>query len=92
VQQLDIADPLRVIIADLIETVRITNEVQEEMNNRYRKNREKEAEQVKETQVTSMWVNADFPPPAPGHGQGQQEEAAGWVGANGYGQQEQQRR
>jgi hypothetical protein len=63
VQQLDIADPLRVIIADLIETVRITNEVQEEMNSRYRKNREKEAEQVKESQVTSMWVNADFPPP-----------------------------
>jgi hypothetical protein len=28
VQQLDIDDPLRVILADLIETVRITNEVQ----------------------------------------------------------------
>ncbi len=63
VQQLDIADPLRVIIADLIKTVRITNEVQEEMNSRYRKSRETEAAQVKDSQVTSMWVNADFPPP-----------------------------
>ena len=90
VQQLDIADSLRVIIADLIETVRITNEVQEEMNSRYRKSREMEAAQVKDSQVTSMWVNADFPPPTPGLGQGQQKKVARWVGADGQGQQEQE--
>ncbi len=36
VQQLDIEDPLRAVIADLIETVRLSNEVQEEMHQRFR--------------------------------------------------------
>ncbi len=58
VQQLDIEDPLRALIADLIETVRISNEVQEEMHQRYRKS------QVQEASNVSMWVSSDFPPPA----------------------------
>jgi hypothetical protein len=57
VQQLDIEDPLRAVIADLIETVRISNEVQEEMHQRYRKS------QVQEASNVSMWVSSDFPPP-----------------------------
>jgi hypothetical protein len=56
VQQLDIEDPLRALIADLIETVRISNEVQEEMHQRYRKS------QVQEASNVSMWVSSDFPP------------------------------
>jgi hypothetical protein len=57
VQQLDIEDPLRAVIADLIETVRLSNEVQEEMHQRYRKG------QVQEASDVSMWVSSDFPPP-----------------------------
>ncbi len=63
VQQLDIDDPLRVILADLIETVRITNEVQEEIHSKQRKSREQAVAVEKECEIFSMWDRSDFPPP-----------------------------
>ncbi len=65
VQQLDIDDPLRVILADLIETVRITNEVQEELHSKQRKSREQSvaAAVEKESEIFSIWERSDFPPP-----------------------------
>jgi hypothetical protein len=66
VQQLEIQDPLRVILADLIETVRITNEVQEELHN---KMKAKKASLQSSEYVSSIWDASDFPahpPPAGG--------------------------
>jgi hypothetical protein len=65
VQQLDIDDPLRVILADLIETVRITNEVQEELHSKQRKSREQAVAAAvgKESEIFSIWDRSDFPPP-----------------------------
>jgi hypothetical protein len=66
VQQLEIQDPLRVILADLIETVRITNEVQEELHN---KMKAKRASPQSSEYVSSIWDASDFPahpPPAGG--------------------------
>jgi hypothetical protein len=63
VQQLDIDEPLRVILADLIETVRITNEVQEELHSKQRKSREQAAAVEKDCELFSMWDRSDFPPP-----------------------------
>jgi hypothetical protein len=66
VQQLEIQDPLRVILADLIETVRITNEVQEELHTKLKAKR---APTQGNEYVTSIWNASDFPahpPPAGG--------------------------
>ena len=66
VQQLEIQDPLRVILADLIETVRITNEVQEELHT---KMKAKRASPQSSEYVSSIWDASDFPahpPPAGG--------------------------
>jgi hypothetical protein len=66
VQQLEIQDPLRVILADLIETVRITNEVQEELHTKLKA---KKASLQSSEYVSSIWEASDFPahpPPAGG--------------------------
>ena len=65
VQQLDIDDSLRVVIADLIEAVRISNEVQEEVHNRYKDRKECSSNCSKESQYVTMWDSADFPAPTP---------------------------
>ncbi len=58
VQQLEIQDPLRVIIADLIETVRITNEVQGELHTKLKAKR---ASTQGNEYVSSIWEVSDFP-------------------------------
>jgi hypothetical protein len=66
VQQLEIQDPLMVILADLIETVRITNEVQEELHTKLKAKR---APPQGSEYVSSIWDASDFPahpPPAGG--------------------------
>ena len=66
VQQLDMDDPLRAVIADLIETVRLSNEVQEEVHQRYRKKKVSEVcEKISTGPYGSFWDQADFPAPAP---------------------------
>jgi hypothetical protein len=65
VQQLDIDDSLRVVIADLIEAVRISKEVQEEVHNRYKDRKECSANCSKESQYGTMWDSADFLVPTP---------------------------
>jgi hypothetical protein len=65
VQQLDMNDSLRAVIADLIETVRISNEVQEEMHNRYKDRKECNRTCGKGSQYVIMWDSADFPVPTP---------------------------
>jgi hypothetical protein len=66
VQQLDIEDPLRAVIADLIETVRLSNEVQEEVHQRYRRKKVSEEREKSSTgPYGSFWDQADFPVPAP---------------------------
>ena len=66
VQQLDMDDPLRAVIADLIETVRLSNEVQEEVHQRYKKKKVSEvSEKISTGPYGSFWDQADFPAPAP---------------------------
>ncbi len=66
VQQLDMDDPLRAVIAHLIETVRLSNEVQEEVHQRYRKKKVSEvSEKISTGPYGSFWDQADFPAPAP---------------------------
>jgi hypothetical protein len=66
VQQLDIEDPLGAVIADLIETVRLSNEVQEEVHQRYRRKKVSEEREKSSTgPYGSFWDQADFPVPAP---------------------------
>ena len=65
VQQLDMNDSLRAVIADLIETVRISNEVQEEVHNRYKDRKECSHTCGKDSQYVTMWDSSDFPVPAP---------------------------
>jgi len=66
VQQLEMDDPLRAVIADLIETVRLSNEVQEEVHQRYRKKKVSEVcEKISTGPYGSFWDQADFPAPAP---------------------------
>ncbi len=81
VQQLEIQDPLRVILADLIETVRITNEVQEELHT---KMKAKRASTQGNEYVSSIWDASDFPaypPPAGGkkNGSSRQKLTGGLV-------------
>jgi hypothetical protein len=71
VQQLEIQDPLRVILADLIETVRITNEVQEELHTKIKAR--KCGHSPGNEYLSSMWDSSDFPahpPPAGGKNKG----------------------
>jgi hypothetical protein len=65
VQQLDMNDSLRAVIADLIETVRISNEVQEEVHNRYKDRKECSHTCGKDSQYVTMWDSSDFPVPTP---------------------------
>jgi hypothetical protein len=75
VQQLEIQDPLRVILADLIETVRITNEVQEELHTKLKA---KKCSHVQGNEyISSMWESSDFPahpPPAGGKNSGNRRQ------------------
>jgi hypothetical protein len=65
-QQINVDDPLRVILAELIDTVRISNEVQEEIHNRYKtKFAALAAAEGDRAAVSSIWVSSDFPAPPP---------------------------
>ncbi len=71
VQRMDLDDPLREVLADLIETVRLTNEVQEEVHNKYKESRYKESRRQEPStdkdrnyaMSSSMWLSSDFPAP-----------------------------
>ncbi len=65
VQQLDMKDSLRAVIADLIETLRISNKVQEEVHNRYKDRKECSHTCGKDSQYVTMWDSSDFPVPTP---------------------------
>jgi hypothetical protein len=76
-QQINVDDPLRVILAELIDTVRISNKVQEEIHNRYKtKFAALAAAEGDRAEVSSMWVSSDFPAPPPPARSNRQENNA----------------
>jgi hypothetical protein len=66
VQQLNRDGPLCAVIANLIETVRLSNQVQEEVHQRYRSKKVSEVSEKSSTgPYGSFWDQADFQFPAP---------------------------
>ena len=65
-QQISMDDPLRALLADLIEAVRMSNEAQEEMHNRYKSKIAALIDANNDRSCgPSMWVSSDFPAPPP---------------------------
>ncbi len=67
-QQISMDDPLRALLADLIEAVRMSNEAQEEMHNRYKSKIAALIDANNDRSCgSSMWVSSDFPLLPPQH-------------------------
>jgi hypothetical protein len=65
-QQISVDDSLRALLADLIEAVRMSNEAQEEMHNRYKSKIAALIDANNDRSCgSSMWVSSDFPAPPP---------------------------